>query len=130
MSRYDDERPRRHKSHRERRPQYSSDEDDYSPPRRAKPTSKDLVRSPRSLSVSSVEEVERDFPPGEKRYQRTTKIRKGVRSSSRQPKSRRYYEEEEAYYSDPRAGARKTHTKYNEDDRRESGMKIFCTFKH
>lgn len=80
MSYYDDERPRRHRSTRERRTRDDYDaEPYYKSSGGARDTS--LVRRPRNDSFSSVEEVRRDFPPhGD--YPRKSTAREGRRSRS------------------------------------------------
>ena len=92
MSYYEDERPRRHKSTRERR------KDDYDDSgydaRDSKSTT--VVRRSRDDSVSSVEEVTRDFPPGEHGggYFRETTVRKqGHRPVGTRTKSDDYYDD-------------------------------------
>ncbi|KAL9107957.1 MAG: hypothetical protein Q9227_007172 [Pyrenula ochraceoflavens] len=120
---YDDERPRRSKSHHGRSRVAEYDEEDYRPAaKESRNTRMDLVRSPRrpsSESVSSVEEVQRDFPPGDRSYERTTRIRKGVRPvrSSRPMSSR--FSDDESYFSDPRDRPRRTTRRYYEEDRRD-----------
>ncbi|KAF7508741.1 hypothetical protein GJ744_008988 [Endocarpon pusillum] len=80
MSYYDDERPRRHRSTRERRTRDDYDADPYyKSGGGARDTS--LIRRPRNDSFSSVEEVRRDFPPAGG-YQRKSTAREGRRARS------------------------------------------------
>ena len=71
---YDDDPPRRHRSHHHsRRPVY--EEEEVVETRTTRPQRQmDLVRRPRDDSTSSVEEVRRDFAPGDGAnvYRRTT----------------------------------------------------------
>ena len=71
---YDDDPPRRHRSHHQsRRPVY--EEEEVIESRSSRPQRQmDLVRRPRDDSTSSVEEIRRDFAPGEGAnvYRRTT----------------------------------------------------------
>ena len=127
---YDDDRPRRSKSHRDKRRVAEYDDDDRPPPvRETRTTRMDLVRSPksrgspRSESLSSIEEVQRDFPPGS--YERTTRIRKGVRPvRQRGPASR--FDDDESYFSDPRDRPRRTARRsyYEEDTRKALDFEI------
>ena len=77
MSYYEDDRPRRQRSTRERRTHDDYDDDPhYRGGGGLRDT--DLTRRPRNESISSVEEVQRDFPPGgysKKTTTRTTRAR-------------------------------------------------------
>lgn len=82
MSYYEDERPRRHHSTRERRTRDEYDTDPYTNYKNgagARETS--LVRRPRNSSFSSVEELQRDFPPAGG-YSRKTTVRQATRARS------------------------------------------------
>lgn len=80
MSYYDDERPQRHRSTRERRTRDEYDSDPYyKTGGGARETS--LVGRPRNDSFSSVEEVHRDFPPSSG-YSRKTIVRERKRARS------------------------------------------------
>lgn len=106
MSYYDDDnRPRRHRSERQRRPRATEYSDEtYVESRGNGPRSSrqqtDLVRRPREDSDLSVEEVERDFPPGGGGYvKRKTTVREGgVRRAHSAGRDRGYYDG----YGDPR----------------------------
>jgi len=84
MSYYDDDRPpRRHRSRRSR-PTDEYSEETYTETRggggdRDGRRNMELVRSRRDDSVSSVEEIDRDFPPGGGYIKRNTTVREGVR---------------------------------------------------
>ena len=102
MSYYDDEQPRRHRSHRHSRPVYEEEviETRQSKPSRREPEHMELVR--RRDSDDSVEEVRRDFPPGggDGMYvqrRTTTRDRYAPRTRSMDRHSR--YDDE---YDDPR----------------------------
>lgn len=80
MSYYDDERPHRHRSTRERRTRDDYDADPYyKSGGGARETS--LTRRPRNDSFSSVEEVRRDFPPSGGHPRKST-AREGRRARS------------------------------------------------
>ena len=80
MSYYDDERPRRHRSTRERRTRDDYDVDSYHKSGGAiRETG--LVRRPRDDSFSSVEEVPRNFSP-DGGYPRKTAVRGAPRARS------------------------------------------------
>lgn len=92
MSRYDDDRRSRYKSSRDR---YDDYDDMAYDNRDAKSTT--IVRR-RDDSVSSVEEVTRDFPPGERGavYRETTVRKSGHRPAGGRSKS---YDDDD-YYED------------------------------
>ena len=94
MSRYDDDRRSRHKG----RDRYDDYDDMAYDDRDAKSTT--IVRRRRDDSVSSVEEVTRDFPPGERGavYRETT-----VRKSGHRPVSGRTKSYDDDYYDDDRS---------------------------
>ena len=99
MSYYDDEQPRRHRSHRHSRPVYEEEviESRQTRPRR-EPEHMELVR--RRDSDDSVEEVRRDFLPGDGTYiQRKTTTRDRYPPRARSVDRRSYYDDE---YDDPR----------------------------
>jgi hypothetical protein len=108
MSHYEDERPRRHHSTKERRTRDDYDVDPYyKSGGGVRETS--LVRRPRNDSFSSVEEVQRDFPPAGG-YSRKTTVRQGTRARSASGRER---------YTDPydeyKRGSRR-----NDDKRKHS----------
>jgi hypothetical protein len=108
MSYYEDER-RRQKSTRER--SRRDDHDDGYDTRDAKSSA--VVRRSRDDSVSSVEEVTRDFPPGERggAYYRETTVRKqGHRPVGR---ARSFSDD---YYYDDRYDDRSTHSRKRRDE--------------
>jgi hypothetical protein len=80
MSNYDDERPQRHRSTRERRAHDDYDMDPYQKSGGG-PRETSLVRKGRNGSFSSVEELQRDFPPAAG-YSRKTTVREGRRARS------------------------------------------------
>ena len=92
---YDDEQPRRHRSHRHSRPVYEEEIIESRQTRGAgrEPDRMELVR--RRDSDESVEEVRRDFPPGDGTYikrKTTTRDRYAPRTHSTDRRS--------AYYDD------------------------------
>ncbi|KAL8931975.1 MAG: hypothetical protein Q9211_006609 [Gyalolechia sp. 1 TL-2023] len=92
MSHYDDDPPRRRKSHRTRerdRPVYEEEVYESRGSRGAGARQKALVRRPRDDDSDSVEEVHRDFPPGGGAY---------VKSRQRRAKSANYGDD----YYEPR----------------------------
>jgi hypothetical protein len=90
---YDDEAPRRHKSHRSRRPVY---EEEVVEQRTSRPARQmDLVRRPRDESTSSVEDIRRDFAPGDGTYVQRRKV---VREKYAPPRARSV--EHDSYYDD------------------------------
>ena len=96
MSYYEDEQPRRHRSHRHSRPVYEEEQRSYRP--KPPPQHMELIR--RRDSDESVEEVRRDFPPGDGTY-----IQRKTTTRDRYPRARSvdrhsYYEAD--YYEDPR----------------------------
>ena len=101
---YDDEPPRRHRTHREsRRPVYEEEEVIQSHTRNGRPTRQmDLIRRPRDDSASSIEEVSRDFPPGGGAYvkRRTTTRDAYPPARARSADRSRYYDD--YYGGDPR----------------------------
>ena len=100
---YDDEAPRRHKSHRQsRRPVY--EEEEVIESRTSRPQRQmDLVRRTRDDSSSSIEEVRRDFAPGEGAY---VKRRTVVRDKYPPPRARSVeYDEYDNYSQGPRSAA-------------------------
>ena len=109
---YDDDPPRRHRSHRQsRRPVY--EEEEVIETRSSRPQRQmDLVRRPRDDSTSSVEEVRRDFPPGDGAnvYRRTT-----VRDKYGAPRARSV---EHSYNDDRYADSRRS-----EGGRRSGGRR-------
>jgi hypothetical protein len=60
---YDDEEPRRHRSHRSRRPVYEEEVVETRTTRAPASRQMDLVRRPRDESEDSIEEVRRDYIP-------------------------------------------------------------------
>ncbi len=100
MSYDDDERPRRHRSTRERRTRDDYDADPYyRSGGGARETS--LVRRPRNDSFSSVEEVRRDFAPAGG-YHRKTNAREGrrARSDGGRDKYADPYDDRSSHYDD------------------------------
>ncbi|KAL9000937.1 MAG: hypothetical protein Q9188_005556 [Gyalolechia gomerana] len=81
MSHYDDDPPRRRKSHRTRdrdrdRPAYEEEVYESRGSRGAGARQKALVRRPRDDDSDSVEEVQRDFPPGGGAYVKNRRQRR------------------------------------------------------
>lgn len=79
MSHYDDDPPRRRKSHRTRdqdRPVYEEEVYESRGSRGAGVRQKALVRRSRDDSSDSVEEVQRDFPPGGGAYVKSHRQRR------------------------------------------------------
>ena len=118
MSYYDDE-PRRHRSHREHRDSRPVYEEEVIEARRSRPKREpehmELVR--RRDSDESVEEVRRDFPPGEGSYvQRRTTTRDKYAPRARSMDRRHRYDDDDEY-DDPRrsdpAVVRRTHRRYS-----------------
>lgn len=89
MSHYDDDPPRHRKSHRHDRPRYEEEEVYESRNSRGGVRQNALVRRPHDDS-DSVEEVEREFPPGG-----------GYRSKQRHGRRTRSADYDDDYY-DPR----------------------------
>jgi hypothetical protein len=112
-SRYDDDRRSRHKSTRDRYDDYDDMSYDN---RESKSTT--LVRR-RDDSVSSVEEVTREFPPGEGRaiYRETTVRKSGHRPVGSRSKS---YDYEDSHYDerydDRSSYSRRSHRGHRDDD--------------
>jgi hypothetical protein len=102
MSRYDDDRRSRHQG----RDRYDDYDDTRYDDRDAKSTT--IVRRRRDDSVSSVEEVTRDFPPGEGRaiYRETT-----VRKSGHRPVGGRTKSYDDDYYEDDRYDDRSSYSR-------------------
>lgn len=99
MSSYyeEDTRPRRHRSTRERRrPEYVEEVYEARGPIARGSGGLDLVRR-RDGSVSSIEEVPRDFPPGGDAYVKRKVVRESGRRRARSAERGRYADD---YYSD------------------------------
>ena len=103
MSYYDDERSRRHRATatKSRRDDYDDDRDSY---RNA--TSNTLVKRSRDDSVSSVEEIQRGWGPGEGGIVRETTVRKSGTRPARarsvgggRPYSYNDYDDDSTYVS-------------------------------
>ena len=113
---YDDEAPRRHKHRSSRRPVY--EEEEVIESRSSRPQRQmDLVRRPRDDSSSSVEEVRRDFAPGDGAnvYRRTT-----VRDKYAAPRARSV--ENDRY--DDRYDSRRSEGGRRSGRREEKGMAL------
>jgi hypothetical protein len=112
MSYYDDEVPRRHRSHRHSRPVYEEEIIESRTTRpRAPPQQMELVR--RRDSDESIEEVRRDFPPGDGTYiQRKTTTRDRY-PRARSMDRRSYYEEDDYYRDEPRRVRRSRRGKHS-----------------
>lgn len=101
---YSEDRPRRHRSQRDRRPRDYTEEETYIArggvdPRDARRM--DLVPRRRDDSVSSVEEIQRDFAPPDGGYvRRKTTVREGVRPARRARSAGRY---DDSFYDDRRS---------------------------
>lgn len=109
MSRYDDDRRPRHKPTRDRYDDY----DDMSYDRDAKSTT--IVRR-RDDSVSSIEEVTRDFPPGDRGgavYRETTVRKSGHRPAGTRSKS---YDDDDYYDDRYSTYSRRTRRDPRDDD--------------
>ncbi|KAL8841662.1 MAG: hypothetical protein Q9176_003057 [Flavoplaca citrina] len=94
MSYYDDDPPRRRKSHRNRdrhRPTYDEDVYESRGSRGAGGRQNALVKRSRDDDSDSIEEVQRDFPPGG-----------GAYTNSRRPRRARSYPYEDDRYDEPR----------------------------
>ena len=133
MSYYDDDRaPRRHRS-KKNRPVDEYSEETYVDSRGAGDRdgrrNMELVRSRRDDSVSSVEEVEREFPPGGGYIKRNTTVREGVRRtrSVGRDRDRDRYSDYDSRRSDDYAfsKASKKSRRYDDDDDRSK----CCTFQ-
>jgi hypothetical protein len=100
---YDADAPRRHKTHRSHRaPVYQEEEIVES--RTSRPQRQmELVRRPRDDSTSSIEEVRRDFPPGDGAYiKRRTVVR------DKYPPARARSVDNDSYYDDYSRGNRRS----------------------
>jgi len=97
---YDADSPRRHKHHSHRAPVYQEEiiESRTSRPQRQM----DLVRRPRDDSASSIEEVRRDFAPGDGYVQRRTIVR------DKYPPTRARSVDNNDYYDDYSRGSRRS----------------------
>jgi hypothetical protein len=118
MSYYDDEKPRRHRSTREQRTRNDYDTDPYYKSGGGGRES-DLVRRPRNDSFSSVEEVQRDFPPAGG-YSRKTTVRQGTRARSAGERDRYAgdpYDDLSSYHDD--YASSKRGSKRNDDRRKQ-----------
>jgi hypothetical protein len=125
MSYYDDERPRRHRSTRERRARDDFDADPYyKTGGGARDTS--LVRRSRNDSTSSIEEVQRDFPPAGG-HSRKSAMRGGTRARSAGGRDRHGgdpYDDRSSYYDEYTSSKR---TSKRHDDRRQHSLTpLFC----
>ena len=113
MDHYDDERPRRHRSTRERRIR-----DDYDTDPHHRSGDGALARRPRTDSYSSIEEVSRDFPPAGGYSRRTTE--RQVRRARSAGGHDRYggdpYDDRSSYHDDY-AGSKRGSRR--DDDRRK-----------
>ena len=117
MSHYDDERPHRHRSTRERRTRDNYDPDPYHK-HTGGGRETDVVRRPRHDSFSSVEEVSRDFPPAAG-YSRKTTVREAKRARSAGGRDRHggdAYDDRSSYHDDYGSSKRGSR---RHDDRRE-----------
>jgi hypothetical protein len=128
MSYYDDERPRRHRSTREARTRDGYDEDPYHKNGGGgRDTS--LVRRRRNDSFSSVEEVQRDFPPAAG-YSRKTTVREGQRTRSAGERDRyaEPYDDRTSHHDDYYASSKRG-SKRN-DGKRESSLEMYFSLSN
>lgn len=78
----------------------------------------DLVQRRRDDSVSSVEEIQRDFAPGDGGYiRKKTTVRQGVRPARRARSAGRY---DDGYYDDRRSDYSRRSRRHDDDERRKS----------
>ena len=107
MSYYDDQEPRRHRSHRKSRaPVYEEEVIETRNSRGAPRGQMDLIRR-RDDSSDSIEEVRRDFGPGEYVQRRTT-VRDKYAPEPYAPRARSVDRYDDDSYYDDRKGSRRS----------------------
>jgi hypothetical protein len=121
MSYYDDERPRRHQTTRERRTRDDYDTDPYYKNSGGGGRDTDVVRKSRNDSFSSVEEVQRDFPPAGGYSRKTTEreVRRARSAGGRDRHGGNPYDDRSSYHDDY-ASSKRGSKRY--DDRREQSL--------